>query len=69
MKSIVIKKTIETESTKNNKKIQTSINSASKKNNHLKLKSAIIEDFNKKTKNNKKEILKKKIHIFAIRKD
>ena len=62
------KKTIEVESTKNSKKNQTSINSASKKNNHLKLKSVIIEDFNKKTKNNKKEIFKKENTHFRNKK-
>ena len=62
------KKTMEVENTKNYKKIQTSINSASKKNNHLKLKSVIIEDFNKRTKNYKKDILKKENTHFRNKK-
>ena len=62
------KKTIEAESTKNNKKILTNINLISKKNNYLKLKSAIIEEFNKTTKNNKKEILKKENTHFLNKK-
>jgi len=53
------KKTIEIESIKNDKKNKTSINSANKKKKHLKLRSMIIHDFNKKISNNKIDILKK----------
>ena len=53
------KKTLEIESIKNEKKNKTSINSASKKKKHLKLRSMIIHDFNKKISHNKIDKLKK----------
>ena len=49
------KKTIEVESTKNNKRIQTSINSTSKKNNRLKLKNRLLKNLIKRQR-----IIKKK---------
>ena len=53
------KKTLEIESIKNDKKNKTSINSANKKKKHLKLRSMIIHDFNKKISHNKIDKLKK----------
>ena len=53
------KKTLEFESIKNDKKNKTSINSASKKKKHFKLRSMIIHDFNKKISHNKIDKLKK----------
>ena len=61
---MIKKKTLEIESIKNEKKNKTSINSASKKKKHLKLRSMIIHDFNKKISHNKIDKLKKENTLF-----